>query len=319
MPGRAAEARIVDPWSVLGFSDLQFMDADVDYDDIPSGGTFADGIDWSEAFCLNDGLPAWVPSQLCFGRYAQRARAAPSNWRTDSNGCAAGKTAEAAELAALLELIERDATGIWWYGRCQRPGLDPSKLDQPALRAAIEARGHSGQSVHLLDLTHDLQVPVVAAILLQDERMLGLGVGCKLSLGAAAVSAYLEMCQMELSIALAERRGSPEDEQLLRWVDHIRVGDHPYLTPAGISQATKPAEPTFEGVVQRLLSMGLRTYAIDLQRADIGIPAVRLFVPGLCHYKPRLGHRRLVEVPKKQGWKPEDYDAADLNSMPLLI
>jgi len=42
-------------------------------------------------------------------------------------------------------------------------------------------------------------------------------------------------------------------------------------------------------------------------------------VPGLCHYKPRLGHRRLVEVPKKHGWKPEDFDVADLNSMPLLI
>ena len=65
--------------------------------------------------------------------------------------------------------------------------------------------------------------------------------------------------------------------------------------------------------------MGLRTYAIDLQRADIGIPAARLFVPGLCHYKPRLGHRRLLEVPKTLGWKPKGLGAEDLNSMPLLI
>ena len=323
-PGDAARhgadaARAIDPWSVLGFSHRQLMESDIDYDDNPSGETFAGEIDWSEAICLNDGSPAWVPSQLCFGRYAQRARAAPTNWRNDSNGCAAGETSEDARLAALLELIERDATGIWWYGRCRRPGLDPARLGQPALHAAIEARRQSGQTVHLLDLTHDLQVPVVAAILFHDEQLLGLGIGCKPSLGAAAVSACLELCQMELSLALGEQRGSPEDAQLLHWAQTITPSGHAYLTPAGTTERSTAPEPTFEGVVQRLLSMGLRTYAIDLQRADIGIPAVRLFVPGLCHFKTRLGHRRLLEVPRKLGWKPEGLGAADLNSMPLLI
>ncbi len=90
--------------------------------------------------------------------------------------------------------------------------------------------------------------------------------------------------------------------------------------PAGSNdRQMRHEQPTFDDVVQHLRSMGLRTYAIDLQRADIGIPAVRLFVPGLCHFKTRLGHRRLVEVPKKLGWKPEGFGAADLNSMPLLI
>jgi ribosomal protein S12 methylthiotransferase accessory factor len=315
----ATAARAIDPWSVLGFSDRQRAerDASAAYDDIPNDETFAGEIEWSEALCLNDGLPARVPSQLCFGRYAQRARAAPSHWRSDSNGCAAGETAEAATLAALLELIERDATGIWWYGRCRRPGLDSARLGHPALHAAIEARVQGGQTVHLLDLTHDLQVPVVAAILFQDEQLLGLGFGCKLSQEAAAVSAYLELCQMELSIALAGQRASTEDEQLLRWTRDITPSAH--LTPDGRGTTSAAPEPAFEDVVQRLESMGLRTYAIDLQRADIGIPAVRLFVPGLCHHKPRLGHRRLVEVPKVLGWKPKGLGAEDLNPMPLLI
>ncbi len=318
----AAAARVVDPWSVLGFSDRQRSDRDASatYDDIPSIETFAGELDWSEASCLSDGLPAWIPSQLCFGRYAQRARAAPTSWRNDSNGCAAGETPEDARLAALLELIERDATGIWWYGRCLRPGLDPARLGQPALHAAIEARTQRGQTVHLLDLTHDLRVPVVAAILFQDEQLLGLGFGCKLTLEAAAVSAYLELCQMELSIALAGQRASAEDERLLHWMKGITPSSHPFLTPDRQQRDRRPRwSRQFDDVVQRLRSMGLRTYAIDLQRADIGIPAVRLFVPGLCHFKPRLGHRRLVEVPKKLGWKPEGFGAEDLNSIPLLI
>jgi ribosomal protein S12 methylthiotransferase accessory factor len=317
----ATAARIIDPWSVLGFSDRQRAEpgAAAAYDDIPSGETFAGEIDWSEAVCLNDGLPARVSSQLCFGRYSQRAPGAPSDWRNDSNGCAAGETAEAAKLAALHELIERDATGIWWYGRCRRPGLDPARLRRPVLQAAIEARMQSGQTVHLLDLTHDLRVPVVGAILFQGGQLLGLGFGCKLSIGTAAVSAYLELCQMELSIALAKQRASMEDDQLLRWMKEIAPSSHPYLTPGGGSEAATPPDLTLEAVVELLLSMELRTYAVDLQRAEIDIPAARLFVPGLCHYKPRLGHRRLVEVPKKLGWKPEGFGASDLNSMPLLI
>src|SRR6185436_21082571 len=97
--------RAIDAWSVLGFSDRQRSepDASAACDEIPSSETFAGEIDWSELICLNDGVPAWVASQLCFGRYAQRARAAPSNWRNDSNGCAAGATQDAARLAALLE------------------------------------------------------------------------------------------------------------------------------------------------------------------------------------------------------------------------
>jgi hypothetical protein len=74
-----------------------------------------------------------------------------------------------------------------------------------------------------------------------------------------------------------------------------------------------------EFVLERLRRARLETYLADLQRPDICVPAVRLFVPGLCHHKPRLGHRRLVEVPKGLGWKPESFGAADLNSMPLLI
>ena len=84
----ADTAGSIDAWSMLGFSDRQRAEG---HDDIPSSETFAGEIDWSKAICLNDGVPAWVPSQLCYGRYAQRTRAAPSDWRSDGNGCAAGE------------------------------------------------------------------------------------------------------------------------------------------------------------------------------------------------------------------------------------
>jgi ribosomal protein S12 methylthiotransferase accessory factor len=310
----AAATRTIDAWTVLGFSERQRAEG---CDDIPDRATFAGEIDWSRATCLNDGLAWELPAQLCFGRHAQRMRSR-SPWRSDSNGCAAGKTPGDARRAALLELIERDAAGIWWYGRCRRPGVGLARFDTPELKAALEARRQSGQALHLLDLTHDLRVPVVAAVLLQGGRLSGLGFGCKPSLEAAAVSAYLELCQMELSIAIARQRAGREDEPLLRWLEGLGVDEQPHLQPAN-SDAMLAREPVFDDLVQRLLSIGLRTYAVDLTRADIGIPAVRLFAPGLCHDKPRLGHQRLVTVPRALGWREPGFSAADLNQTPLPL
>jgi len=41
-----------------------------------------------------------------------------------SNGCAAGNTREEAILQGFLELVERDAAAIWWYGEIRRPAID---------------------------------------------------------------------------------------------------------------------------------------------------------------------------------------------------
>jgi ribosomal protein S12 methylthiotransferase accessory factor len=330
---RHEPGRSIDAWSVLGFSAEQrqhwraFNDAMAGCDDIPSPSAFAGEIDWSEAACLNDGQPSWLPAQLCFGRYAERARRGQNDWSSDSNGCAAGPTREAARLGALLELIERDATGIWWYGKCRRPQLDGADLDHADVRAAIAADRSNGRQLALLDLTHDLGIPVVAAILLdRDGTLRALGVACKATLDEAAASAYLELCQMELSVTLARERVerapnamiSDDDRRLLNWLGQVDMVRCPHLVPrdCGASGARREAL-TFGGLVERLMSAGLRTYEVDLTRADIGIPAVRLFAPGLCHFKPRLGHRRLIEVPRALGWR--EQTASDLNPVPLMI
>jgi ribosomal protein S12 methylthiotransferase accessory factor YcaO len=148
----------------------------------------------------------------------------------------------------------------------------------------------------------------------------------------AARSAYLEMCQMELSVSFVRRRvaqagdqAAPADRRLLDWMSPTNAGRLAHLRPAQeLNARTAPnasdhEEHIAELILEHLRRAGLTAYGADLQRADIGIPAVRLFVPGLCHFKPRLGHRRLVEVPKKLGWKPERYRAEDLSSTPLLI
>jgi len=334
---RAFNGQTIDPWEVLGFAPVQrdgrlvFNAAWQGYDSIPEPDTFDGDIDWTAAEALADRSTRWLPSQICFGRYGERALCADRTWRCDSNGCAAGSTPQQALAHACLELVERDATGIWWYGGVRAPAVPRSLLEGDPVGQALAARERMGQSVRLLDLTHDLEIPVIAAIIADKAGdLLALGFGCDVDRVRAVRSAYSEMCQMELSIAFAKRRVEQggdavrlEDCRLLDWV--AKASHLPHLQPDERLVAPRSPdvacsdEQAVDLVRERLRRAGLEAYSLDLQRADIGVPAVRAFVPGLCHFKPRFGFRRLIDVPRALRWREAGFDVDELTDLPLLI
>jgi len=83
-------------------------------------------VHWLATWSLSEQENVYVPLTHCFANIPfdddQFAR-----WH--SNGCAAGNTLEEAILQALFELIERDATAIWWYNRIERPEFDMQLID----------------------------------------------------------------------------------------------------------------------------------------------------------------------------------------------
>jgi ribosomal protein S12 methylthiotransferase accessory factor len=327
----------LDAWSALGFAPAQreqrlaFNATWQGYDSIPAQHAFDGEIGWAAAKALRDGATCWLPAQLCFGQYGKHAKCPDNDWRSDSNGCAAGPTRQRALAHTLLELVERDATGIWWYSGASRPAVPRSLLENNGLGAALSARERLGQTVQLLDLTHDLEIPIVAAIFCDnDGDLLALGFGCDLDRVRAARSAYREMCQMELSIAFAKRRvaqageaARPEDRRLLDWLS--AVGPLPHLQPDENLVARRSPDlacddtQAVELVRERLHRAGLEAYVIDLERPEIGVPAVRAFVPGLCHFKPRLGFKRLIDVPRAMRWCDASFGHQHLSDLPLLI
>lgn len=326
----ALSPRALDPWLILGLAPTEgetpvSSGATLEFDPPPPSHTFAGAIDWSEVRDLLDGTCCWLPTQLCYGRYAERESHASSAWGNDSNGCAAGITRGHAERSAVLELIERDATGIWWYGQHRRPALDPAQTGSGPLLAALRARNKMGQNVRLINLTHDLRVPVAAAVLLNGAGTLeAVGFGCHGNAGHAMVSAYLEMCQMEISIALVRQRAkragakaSANDLRLLAWLAQADLRRLPHLAPSDPAHDLRDVD--IGDLLGNLHAAGLRAYGLDLARADIGIPALRVFIPGLCHYKPRLNQARLISTPIRLKWRASHFSAADLSAIPLLI
>src|SRR5205085_6632739 len=100
-------------------------------------------------------------------------------------------------LQGLLELIERDATAIWWYQRVARPALALDDVDDPFVQELRADYAREGWHVHVLDLTHDIGIPVYAAIARHhalDRHALGFG--CHLQAGIALGRALTELNQL---------------------------------------------------------------------------------------------------------------------------
>ena len=254
------------------------------------------GLDWIPRNAPDPGpwLPArdlagqrvWVSADAVLLDYSNRDTGVPRAL-ADTNGAAAGATDRQAQSLALLELIERDATGRWWYGQRSRSGLDISRLSDVGkdLLQALESRG---LTVRLFDITTDLCVPVVAAVCAdKNASPVSVGFAAAPEFANAAMKALCEMAQMRL---LFELKGSRLG--LSRWKDEVSLDTAPlsHKIPGG------PRNTEFENsrIAERLKEAGVRIAFVNRTRPEFNVPVWRAISPDLCHWKPRFGRKRLL-------------------------
>jgi ribosomal protein S12 methylthiotransferase accessory factor len=111
-----------------------------------------------------------------------------------SSGCAVGDTLTEAAYYGLLEIIERDAFLIAWYGGLPLDEIDPLTLGLRASRLSVARMRLFGQRVRLFDCTVGLPVPTVLAVGESPEGALCFGAASRPSPEAAAGSALAEIC-----------------------------------------------------------------------------------------------------------------------------
>ena len=272
-------------------------------------------VPWTALWSLAREDVVYLPSVLCY--YDHPIDPEHDFGRADSNGTAAGNRLDEAILQGFLELVERDAVALWWYGRCRRPGLDLASFGEGAFLAIEAGHRELGREVHTLDLTHDLGIPVVAALSLGDGMPL-LGFGAHLDASIAVARALTEMNQFLPGwLAGSPRRivsGELEDDRFLRPGDEgLRCrDDFEDVAVALVSEA-----------LDRCLTIAaareLEVLVLDQTRSDIGLSVVRVLIPGLRHYWARLAPGRLYDVPAQLGWVERTLREDELNPCHLLI
>lgn len=269
-------------------------------------------IAWIRAWSLSTERWRWLPREHCFANTPP-----PTYGRFDPNGCAAGSCLEEAVAQGFLELVERDCVAIWWANRLHRPGLDPSNSADSVTRNLAAGLAAQGWQTWLLDLTHDLEVPCLAALArAKSDGRWCIGFGCHFNADIAVERAMTELVQL----FRANGRDGPPPWQI------FADGNDSFLYPNGEAiprDAPVAGTATFAGLIEwsrdKLSRHGIEMIVLNQTDPDIGFSAVKVTAPGLRHFWPRFGPGRLYNVPVTMGWRAVPLAETALNSTHLFL
>ncbi|EFL19127.1 conserved hypothetical protein [Streptomyces sp. C] len=309
-------------------------------------------IPWVWGWSLRDREPRLVPEVLTYyhapgleNRFVQES----------SNGCASGGSLAEAAYFGLMEVVERDAFLLTWYGRQPLPEIDPATSSRASTRAMVDRLALYGYRARFFDTRISFPIPVVTAVA---ERFDGgpgrmcFGAGAGLDPESALDSALCEIATDAVNLPGRTAR----DEERLRAMaadfdlvtalhDHPLVygvpemGRHADFLLRGPSRG--PLRPVSsllgpEGVsddvaedlarcVEAVAAGGFDVVVVDQtlpeQRA-LGLHTVSVLVPGLLPIdfgwsrQRALGMPRMRTALREAGLRGRDLEPADLNPAP---
>jgi ribosomal protein S12 methylthiotransferase accessory factor len=258
-----------------------------------------------------------------------------------STGLACHVSRARAAIAGLCEVIERDAFTLMWQAALPRAQLRVETLGDAAYDL-VERFERTGSTVVLLDITTDIGVPTVLAVLQSEAPA-----APALVFAAAADPdpdvavrksleelAHTRRYSQQVKSRLPRLAADPAHGNVVDQVDHLNFWcDHAHRPLADFvfasheridfdelpTLATGEPARDLETLVARVREAGHRVVLCDLETPDVGdlgLHVVRVVVPGLhplfMGYRLRaLGGTRLWTVPQRLGFRgilPETGD-----------
>jgi ribosomal protein S12 methylthiotransferase accessory factor len=251
-------------------------------------------LEWVQGWDLVAGAPCWVPANAVFHPYFPQSEAVMI-LRASTNGLASGNIPEEAICHALAELVERDCWSLCWvrakFGCGDRyPGVDVEDAG-PVLRRLVERFTRNRVELYLRDIASELGVPAYYAASYEEVAhgvLAHEGMGAHPDPQVALARALTEAAQSRA----ADIQGSREDIGYWRkragngaitrraWSMTRPSSHRRSLTTTGVRHSD--IRDDIQWTIDRLAAVGLnRVLVIDLTRPELGVPVVRLIVPGL--------------------------------------
>lgn len=234
----------------------------VDPNDFPLEAPYLDEpLHWMAGHDAAGGL-IYVPAQLA-GLFSNLDEIALMDAH-GSTGIAAGNSMEEAKIAALLEIIERDAEATTPFGKSSCFTLEAD--DDPALGPLLREYKARGVNVQFQDLAGPLGVPVFQCFVMSPKGAVARGCGAGLSASRALLSALTETPYPYLDAG--------PSGPLLRKLPSRSYKDLPDFS--------LPTPRTNLALLEDILiRSGRPPVYVDLTRAGLDFPVVRALVPGL--------------------------------------
>lgn len=288
LPVRMASARELARAAALAPVERLALRADAQWSD-------ARPLAWICGEDLATHAPCWVPFDTVSADFVEWPDQRPL-FAKGTNGLASGNHPLEAVVQALLEVIERDAVTLSTLrGAGGRRYVDPDRVDDPELAHLLATFAEQGIAMLLEDITSDLGIPTFNCTLVDDPDSPHwratpkvVGHGCHLQTRTAVRRAVQEAVQSRVTMIAGSRDDLfPLDyHNAINREDHARVAAAARAARAPLPPSASAVLPAFEDdlacLLQRLAARGIgQAIAVDLRHADLGIPVVKVIVPGL--------------------------------------
>lgn len=251
---------------------------------------------WIEACDIAQGHYRWVPFELVHANYTLPTPTGSGVFVANTNGLASGNSFSEALCHALYEVIERDAVTLWRLSSQSEQdarAIDPDSIDDPAGRALLDKLDNAGLDVVLWDTTSDVGLACVLCLLVGRQGNLvapELGAGCHHDRNIALCRALTEAAQARTTFIAGSRDDITADcyqpDTLAERFAAARETVAGTTATRSFSALHSGGGETFEDdlgeICAALAAVGLvEVLAVDLTKAGLDIPVVRVVVPGL--------------------------------------
>jgi ribosomal protein S12 methylthiotransferase accessory factor len=293
-------------------------------------------IPWVWGYSLRDRQPVLVPEILAY--YHAPGGVENRFVQGSSSGCASGGCLAEAIYYGLMELVERDAFLIAWYGGLQLPEIDAAASDRPQTRAMADRLAMYGYRARFFDARVSFPIPVVVAAAQREDGGMGalcFGAGASLDPEGALAAGLCEIATDAVNLpwrtrlaeerlsAMADDFGKVEilhDHPLVyglpRMARHagFLLGERPGPRPEPLTPARLRAEVAAAGLapsedlrndvercVVAVTGAGYDVVIVDQtmpEQRNLGTHTVNVIVPGLLPIDFGWSRQRALAMPR---------------------
>jgi ribosomal protein S12 methylthiotransferase accessory factor len=254
---------------------------------------------WTAGQNIVSGDETWVPFEMVHTNFSLPLPAGSGSFMMSSNGLASGNHFMEATIHGICEVVERDANALWFAGDADtraRRRIDPATIDDADCLTVLDLFAAADIAVAIWDTTSDIGLASFRCLVVDRHpnvfRQLYAvdGSGCHPAREIALLRALTEAAQCRLTyISGARDDGGREFFERVRNPDAVararrevegqrgtrRFSDVPTLV-------TTSCADDVHWACERLSAAGIgEVVVVDLTKADVGIPVVRVIVPGL--------------------------------------
>ncbi|MFY1632143.1 TOMM precursor leader peptide-binding protein [Solwaraspora sp. WMMB335] len=309
-------------------------------------------VSWVWGYSLRDERPVLVPEVLA---YYHTPPAEARFVQETSNGCASGGSLTEAIYFGLMEVVERDAFLLAWYGRAALPEIDPTTSTRPQTRQMVDRLAMYGYQARFFDTRITFTVPVVTAMAVRRDAGPGtlcFGGGASLDPEAALAAALCEIATDAVKLRLRVDADEARLRPMLDDFDLVRgLHDHPLLYglpqmarharflldarpggPQPLRERFATAEPPAADLltdlrrcVAEIAAAGFDVIVVDQtlpEGRDLGLYTVKVIVPGLVPIDFGWQRQRAPLLPRTRtalhaaGLRDRDLRPEEIHAVP---